>query len=67
MNHTSDVFKQNYQADHVRVNALEVRFRKFIRDNDRNQALQNAVRAMSFKRDQGAPIDVTPEDLKRFE
>lgn len=67
MDHTGDVFRQSYQSDHVRVNPLKVRFQRFIKDDDQNCALQNAMRAMSFKGDSGASIYITSQDLEQFE
>src|SRR5437016_4069263 len=68
MSNTSAVFQKSYQAEHVRVNLLRIRFQQmYPHEGTWDDGLERAVRSMSLRRDPGAPVAAGPEDLQSFE
>ncbi|KAJ9131259.1 hypothetical protein NKR19_g9595 [Coniochaeta hoffmannii] len=65
MSHTSDVFETAYQTSHVRVNLPGIAFGE---DNvDRDEELFSNLRKMSLTSDDGAPISVPREEIRKFD
>jgi hypothetical protein len=67
MSNTSSVFQKSYQAEHIRVNLLRLKFEHLYPDEAWDDGLEQAMRTMSLKRDPDAPILPSEEDLQSFE
>ncbi|KAI9658227.1 MAG: hypothetical protein M1821_002359 [Bathelium mastoideum] len=67
MSNTSNVFQKSYQAEHIRVNLLRVRFQDMYPDKAMwDPQLEVAMRTMSLKRDPNAPVAPSEEDLQQL-
>ena len=53
MSNTSSVFQKSYQAEHIRVNLLRLKFQHLYPDEAWDDGLEQAMRTMSLKRDPG--------------
>ena len=69
MQNTSAVFEKSYQAEHIRVNSLRLRFMPLYPDEEgwRSGPLERAMRTMILKSDPNAPVEPSTEYLQSFE
>jgi len=67
MSNTSSVFQKSYQAEHIRVNLLRLKFERLYPDEAWDDGLEQAMRTMSLKRDPDAPVLPSEEDSQSFE
>jgi hypothetical protein len=69
MQNTSAVFEKSYQAEHIRVNPLRLRFMPSYPDEEawHSEPLEQAMRTMILKRDPNAPVAASTEYLQSFE
>ena len=69
MQNTSAVFERSYQAEHIRVNPLRLRFMPLYPDEEawHSEPLERAMRTMMLKRDPNASVEPSTEYLQSFE